>query len=363
MATIEELRCWCFGGDAPAAEGTPLPDAPIFRAMAYRFAPERYAEFRDDYRRAAMNELPLAVEWKRIAAAFRKEGVRFAPIKGADLAESCYPDPAVRIRCDIDLLINPDDVERAVEVAEKEGWKAPHQYRNGNHCPSMYKKNAMLELHFNLPDFPPETMPGVWAKLVSQQSSSEYRLPPELALVVAFHHARNHRWINSPALIADYAFLLEKHRDFDWKLARGYAAEFGTADPGVLCFALPELFPPEIMPPAPEPSEKLRGELREAVLHPVNFQQHQEDDVMNRGDRFGRAWWKARFRGFAPSSVRIRYKLPDSADWRRMTAAYFRMLGDKAKLAWYGMRKKDPEIVRALRRAESVERELSKLGK
>jgi hypothetical protein len=131
----------------------------------------------------------------------------------------------------------------------------------------------------------------------------------------------------------------------------------------VLCFALPELFPPEVMPPAPEPPEKLRSELREALLRPVNFQQHREDDVMNRGDRFGREWWKARFRGFAPSSVRIRYKLPDSANWRRMTAAYFRMLGDKAKLALRGMRKKDPEFLRALRRAESVEKELSKLEK
>ena len=46
-----------------------------------------------------------------------------------------------------------------------------------------------------------------------------------------------------------------------------------------------------------------------------------------------------------------------------MTGAYFRMIGDKAKLAWRGLRKKDPEVVRALRRAESVEKALSKLGK
>ena len=363
MATLGELRQWCFGGEAPKDGDAPLPDAPIFRAMAYRFAPERYADFRGEYMRAAMIELPLSVEFKRLSKAFSEAGVRFAPIKGADLAESCYPDPAVRIRCDIDLLVHPDDVDRAVEVAEEEGWKAHHRYRHGNHCPSMYKKNAMLELHFCLPDFPPESMPDVWAKLVPRQGSSEYRLPAELMLVVIFHHARGHRWINSPQLIADYAFLLKTYRDFDWKRAREYAAEFGAADPGVLCFALPELFPPEVMPSGGPPSEKLRSELREAVLCPVNFQQHQEDDVMNRGDRFGRAWWKARFYGFAPSAVRIRYKLPDSVSWWRMTGAYFRMLGDKTLLAFRAMRKKDPEFVRALRRAESVEKELSKPGK
>ena len=363
MATLEELRCWCFGGEAPVGGGTPLPDASIFRVMAYRFASERYADFRDDYRRAAMAELPLSVELKRISKAFRGAGVRFAPIKGADLAESCYPDPAIRIRCDIDLLVNPEDIDRAVEVAEKEGWQAHHQYRHGSHCPSMYKKNAMLELHFKLPGFSECTAATVWAEFAAQDGSTEFRLPPELALAVAFQHARHHRWINSAALIADCAFLLNAKRDFDWDLARKYATEFGVADPALLCFALPELFPTDVMPPGPPPPEKLRLALREALLHPVDFQQHQEDDVMNRGDRFGRAWWKARISGFAPSSVRIRYKLPDSADWRRMTAAYFRMLGDKAKLAWRGMRKKDPEFLRALRRAESVEKELSKLGK
>ena len=114
MATLEELRYWCFGGERPAEGGENLPDAPIFRAMAYRFDPERYAEFRDDYRCAAMSELPLSVELKRIAKALREAKVHFAPIKGADLAESCYPDPALRVRCDIDLLVHADDLDRVV---------------------------------------------------------------------------------------------------------------------------------------------------------------------------------------------------------------------------------------------------------
>ncbi len=363
MATLGELRQWCFGGEAPEGAGTPLPDAPIFRAMAYRFAPERYAGFGNDYRHAAMSELPLSVEAKRIAAAFRAANIRFAPIKGADLAESCYPDPAIRVRCDIDLIVHPEDIDRSVEVARAEGWRSRHRYAHDSHCPSMYKKKAMLELHFNLPDFPSESAPRVWAMLAAQDGSSEYRLPPELALVVVFHHARRHRWVNSPVMIADYAFMLKTHRDFDWPLAREYAAEFGAADPGVLCFALPELFPAEVMPPGERPPEELCFALREAVLNPVNFMQQKEGDVMNRGDRFTLPWWKARIRGFAPSSVRIQYGLPDSADWRQMIVAYCRMLGDKAKLALRGMRKKDTEFVRALRRAESAEKELSKLGK
>ena len=363
MATLGELRQWCFGGELPKDGDVPLPDAPIFRAMAYRFAPESHPEYRNDYLRASMVELPLSVEAGRIAGAFRKAGVRFAPIKGAELAGSCYPDPALRVRCDIDLIVHPDDIEKAVPIAEGEGWRSKHKYEHDSHCPSMYKKNAMLELHFNLPDFPPESTPGVWATLAARGDSTEYRLPPELSLVVAFHHARNHRWINSPVLIADYAFLLEKHRGFDWKLARKYAAEFGVADPGVLCFSLPELFPADVMPPGEPPPEELRLGLREALLHPVNFQQHQAADVMNRGDRFGRAWWRERMRGFSPSSVRITYDLPDDAGFRRMTGAYLRMFGDKTKRAFRGMRGKNSEIAKALRRAEMIEKGLSQLDK
>lgn len=364
MATLEELRYWCFGGDAPAETGTPLPDVPIFRAMAYRFAPERYAGFRDDYRRAAISELPLSIESKRIAAAFRKAGIRFSPIKGADLAESCYPDPALRIRCDIDLLVHPDDLARAVETANAEGWRSKHRYKHDSHCPSMYKKNLMLELHFNLPDFPPNSTPAVWDELVARDGVSEYRLPPELALVVAFHHARHHRWANSAALIMDYAFLLEKHRDFDWKLARRYAEKFAAADPGVLCFALPELFPAEVMPTGDDPPpEKLCLALREAVLAPLFFNRYRVADVMHRGDRFSLSWWLERLRGFSPSSVRFTYHLPDDANFWRMGIAYLRMIGAKIRLAFRGMRGEDPEVSRALRRTETVEREFAKLGK
>ena len=361
MATSEELRYWCFGGEVPAEGGTQLPDSPIFRAMAYRFAPEKYSCFCNDYRRAAMNELPLAVEMKRIAKAFRGEKIRFAPIKGADLAESCYPDPALRVRCDIDLLVHADDLERAVEVAKREGWRAAHEYKNDRHCPSMYKKNAMLELHFDLPDFPPESAARVWSKLVEQGDSSEYRLPRELSLIVAFHHARNHRWINSAQLIADCAFLVKA--GVDWARVRDLAAEFGVADPKIACFALPEVFPAGVMPPDPAPPNELRSALREALLHPVNFDRRRDTDVMNRGDRFGAAWWRDRIRGFSPSSVRMNYGLPDDANFRRMTAAYFRMCGDKLKLAWRGIRGGDAELTRALRRAEKIERELESLRK
>ncbi len=360
MATIEELRFWCFGGAAPAPGGSELPDAEMFRAMAYRFEPDKHPEMRDDYRSASMRDLPLTLELQRIKKIFREAEVRFAPIKGADLAYSCYPDPALRSRCDIDLLVHPDDIDRAVAAATDDGWRTPHQYRSEHHAPSMYKKHAMLELHFTLPDFPPDAIPRIWELLRQEEGSTEFRLPPELSLAVACQHARKHRWINGAALIADYAFLLKAHPGFDWDRARARAREFEVADPSLICFALPELFPSEAMPQGPPPPPEVAKALRDALLAAVNLQVHRDSAVMNSPDRFGRDWWRGRFAGFRPEAVRFRYHLPDSAGTLRMFRAYCRMAVDKSVLVWNGIFRSDPAVSTALRRVEIIEKYLGK---
>lgn len=328
--------------------------------MAYRFDPEKHPEMRDDYRNASMRDLPLTLELRRLKKLFREARIRFAPIKGADLAYSCYPDPALRFRCDIDLLVHPDDIDRAVDVAKGDGWCAPHRYRNPRHVPAMYKKHAMLELHFTLPDFPPAVMPRVWELLLREEGSTEFRLPPELSLAVTFQHARKHRWINSAALIADYAFLLKTYPGFDWERSRARAREFGIGDPALICFTLPELFPPEVMPQGPPPPAEVTKNLRDALLAAVNFQEHRDSDVMNSPDRFSRDWWRGRFAGFRPESVRLRYHLPDTAGKKRMFRAYCRMVVDKSVLAWNGVFHGDPEVLDAHRRVEIIEKYLEK---
>lgn len=360
MATLGELRYWCFGGAAPAPGGIELPGTEMFRAMAYRFEPDKHPEMRDDYRNASMRDLPLTLELQRIKKLFRDNNIRFAPIKGADLAYSCYPDPALRFRCDIDLLVHPDDIARAVAAAADDGWISPHRYRHEHHVPSMYKKHAMLELHFNLPDFPPGSVSRIWELLLREGESTEFHLPPELSLAVAFQHARKHRWINSAALIADYAFLLKAHPGFDWECARVRAREFEAADPALLCFALPELFPPEVMPQGSPPPSEVTGALRGAMLTAVNFRTHQDSDVMNRPDRFSRNWWRSRIAGFRPESVRFHYHLPDSAGSMRMFRAYCRMAVDKFVLVWNGLFRCDRTVRTAHRRVEIIERYLEK---
>ena len=355
MATLAEFRYWVFGDEDPAPGSAELPGDAMFRAMAYRFAPDKYPELRGDYRTAAMRDLPQTLELRRLKKLFSAAKIRFAPIKGADLAYSCYPDPALRSRCDIDLLVHPDDLDRAVETAEADNWRSPHRYRHGYHVPGMYKKHTLLELHFNLPDFPADAAPRLWELFTRVEDSTEFRLPPELSLVLLFHHARTHRWLNSAALIADYAFLLHANPGFDWGRARELAREFGIGDPALLCFALPELFPAAAMPPGPPPPDAVRRALREATLAAVNLKAHKDSDVMHRAGRFSRRWWRDRIAGFRPEAVRFHYRLPDSAGPGRMFRAYCRMVADKTKLVWNGVFRRDRAVNDALRRVETIE--------
>ncbi len=59
-----------------------------------------------------------------ISAAFEAEGIPFLVWKGAALAFSVYPDPAMRPGEDIDLLILPDHFKKARSILEALGYKS-----------------------------------------------------------------------------------------------------------------------------------------------------------------------------------------------------------------------------------------------
>ena len=57
--------------------------------------------------------------------ALRAAGARALLIKGAALAHTLYPQPHLRPRADIDLLIPGDSRERVERVLEARGWSHP----------------------------------------------------------------------------------------------------------------------------------------------------------------------------------------------------------------------------------------------
>ncbi len=104
---------------------------------------------------AAANLLILR-RYDETADAFTSGGVRFVPMKGCDLVGPLYSDPGARAMADIDILVHPDDFDRAVIVAVELGYKD-------------------IEYRFRLP--------GVWA------TTTMYRLSGEFSGHLALHYS------------------------------------------------------------------------------------------------------------------------------------------------------------------------------
>ena len=70
------------------------------------------------------NQLLLR-ELRLIQQAFRDAGIECLVLKGIALAVTHYPNPGLRPMDDIDLLVRPEDVDRAVAALPRAGWTSP----------------------------------------------------------------------------------------------------------------------------------------------------------------------------------------------------------------------------------------------
>lgn len=81
------------------------------------------------------------IEAERVHEALEARGVRALPIKGLALARLAYGDPAERAFRDVDLLLAPDDVERAEDALARLGYRDAHE-------PAV--RRAYREHHFHI---------------------------------------------------------------------------------------------------------------------------------------------------------------------------------------------------------------------
>jgi hypothetical protein len=85
----------------------------------------REALARDARMQAALDML-REHELIAVLAAFAGAGVGTLLLKGAALAYSHYPEPALRTRCDVDLWIRPADHDTATHLLEGLGYRRPN---------------------------------------------------------------------------------------------------------------------------------------------------------------------------------------------------------------------------------------------
>lgn len=139
------------------------------------------------YRREQQN-----YEEKRIFSVLNENNIDFIPLKGA-VIKSFYPQEWMRTSSDIDILIKPEDGERAVSVI-CESLEYQFQGKSIKDY-QLYSKNGVhLELHFSLKcdqEGIDAVVENVWDHAVFQKQN-QYRLSNEFILFYIIAHGKYH---------------------------------------------------------------------------------------------------------------------------------------------------------------------------
>ena len=309
------------------------------------------------YRAQSLHDVQLEYAYRRLQAFFLNQNIRYCPLKGADLSWRVYPVGSLRNKCDLDILVHPADCDKAWEVLQNDGWKAPYQYRHDHHYPAMTKNGVTLELHFNLPNFEKNTE-NIWNDLL-QVDTVRYQVPLELNLLMLFHHCRHHRWSGGIKLLLDYAFLLKQESTIDWQKLNRYVHYYGIASPQIFFEAFPDFFPEQFLPSPPGTTHEISVMLRNTILFPFAWKQAAPEIVMSSRERFRIGWWRKRLKGMSLSAIRLKTHNPEG-NYGKLLLGFFAVGKEKVLLGWrYRHGSTNQELQSRLNECEQIEKFLA----
>jgi hypothetical protein len=274
------------------------------------------------------------LELDRLCDVLRNNGLRFALIKGADLAYRLYPEAALRRYGDWNVLFHPDDCGRALEVLSKDGWEIPIQYTDNHeavmktsahHFSLHIRGGYKVEPHFTLPNFANIDPHEFWEYTIEQPGGGQYVLSPEFNLLMLTRHAASKSYfhVSIPKLLTDAAMVMRKEK-IDFMKLRSMTDKWHLPYSGNLLAAFPEFFPADVIADFhadPEDTLQFRRVFEERAM----LREPQSVSlVLNRFHAQGNTFlglWKY-VRNCTPDKMRILYHLPKHGAWGRVALAY-----------------------------------------
>jgi len=168
-----------------------------------------------------------------------RAGIPTCALKGPALAERLYTQPAARLSTDIDLLVHPDDFERAGAALQAAGYATEHGYAadylrsHSHHLPFVHQNRAPLELHFRAYAGFGTIIPA--APILSRAVPYALRgedgvlVPcPEDEFLLLAVHAAGHSFVRLIWLY-DLKLLLLKHPELDFDRVGAHARSLGVS--------------------------------------------------------------------------------------------------------------------------------------
>ena len=307
----------------------------FYRYLCNVLPEEKRLAYQKIYQARQVKAMLGSHELKRLYGVLTSHGLRFAPIKGADLAYRLYPDAALRVFCDWDIWFHPDDCDRALAVLAEDGWKVPECYTGdheavrssgAHHFSPHVRGQHKIEPHFTLANFEEIEPNEMWSHTLDYHDGDGQRvLSPEMNLLVLTRHAASKSYFHAqlPKLLTDAAMVM-KNKEVNFDKLRELANKWNLPYSGDLLAAFPEFFPSEMIAEFradPKKAEAFRrifeirgrlGEQENAALLLSRYEAHGQitSGVMKH------------IRAHTPSKMRLIYHLPEHGVWGRVLWAY-----------------------------------------
>ena len=269
------------------------------------------------------------LKFESLCALLDGHGVRYAPIKGIDLALRVYPSPALRTFCDWDVLFHYDDIFNAVQLLLDNGWTTNGKPLNDTlpehfHSSILHRDGISLEPHWMLPGFDGATPEQVWHFIHPvKDGCSRHLLEPALNMLLLTRHASRGFYTVMPLsrMLLDAAFIMQGE-GFDWKRCRDVSSSLGLPCSADLLGSFQEFFPKSVrdeMQPDDERSEAYRMvfERREKMAPRSN----RDNLVFNSANHFSIAWiWKQCKSKCSGKHIRRVHQLPPNGQHLKVFA-------------------------------------------
>ena len=307
----------------------------FYRYLCNVLPGEKRLAYQNNYQARQVKALIGARELKRLYGVLASHGLRFAPIKGADLAYRLYPDAALRVFCDWDIWFHPDDCEHALAVLAEDGWKVPEYYSKdheavrssgAHHFSAHVRGQYRIEPHFTLANFEGIAPNEMWNYTLDYPGGDGQRvLSPEMNLLMLTRHAASRSYYHArlPKLLTDAAIVMQ-NEEVNFDKLRELANKWNLPYSGDLLAAFPEFFPSDVIAKFRADSKKveafrqlfeIRGRLGEQEASTLLLSRYEI-----RGQVAGNVM--KHIKAHTPSKMRLIYHLPEHGVWGRVLWAY-----------------------------------------
>ena len=250
----------------------------------------------------------------RIGELLDRHTIPYCALKGASLSLEFYAEPALRPMRDLDIMVSPQDAERAYALLLKSGFtrvpgKGDYGIDYAHHLPPLVNEDrVILELHHRIA---PRDWSGSLAlgeRLMANARPIEFQgntlqmaHPTDTLLHLVVHAAFQHLFDNGPNLLSDIV-ALEAGGQVDWSMAESFAQQHGLLPSLELSRAIVAHYRAG-HPPTPQPRHAPQSMLDQAAtLMTQDPEQHWQRFLLRKRRSLGQRLVEGVARALRPSA-------------------------------------------------------------